>query len=759
MPNDVSISLTAKDKVSAILKQVSKASYSTATEIDKLQDSLDTLSAAKVDLKTNLVQVQQEAAEARKAFRSLGDETSKRTYSDKLLELERLEQQYYAVSQSIKMVERQQSSLASSSRKQSSETRNQELSELEQLELQYYALSEGINTVASDEIALAGTRSKIFNRTSGASGAVSAISSLGSALATAGFGDMLSGSLSGAAGAFLGSYFGESDGSAVESILSGALSGASMGAAAGSMIGGPGLGTAIGAAAGGLIGAASGGIEAATQKFTEKDEAFKAYVQEATEGVLEEQATALTNGSAIAGSREQTKMAFAKALGGDETADAYLEQVREMATRTNYTYDEITAYTKQLLNSYAPDEILSVLGDLSDATAGLDLTSSDVSLWVSGLNRMRITDKATLEYLNYFSERGLNVYEALSEALGVQESAVQELISDGKVSGTQAADAILDYIGEQYGGLSEQLASSYEGLMGNIQDANADLQNSLGEGYNKTRKAGLQEQLDWMNGEMGESMQQAYEKIGAFRASLENTRDQMERDALTAVMSGVMPEEGFEAQLSRLQEMAEEYAAAEQVLTINPEGSKAAQEAAATQGELLERARVMAQNEYNASEGAQILLESQLQLAESVAADTSADETYWNTGLRQGQVYMNGIASAIQSAKLPRPQMPSVAGVSVSEEIMDLYTPPAFRSDKEAAIGENRVPRDNTLYLLHEGERVLTAREARAQDQGGTGGVNIYMGGNYTVRQDSDIGAIAEAVAARIMAQVRILRV
>lgn len=758
MPNDVSISLTARDKVSSILKQVSKASYSTATEIDKLQDSLDALSAAKVNLKTNLVQVQQEATEARKAFKALGDETSKRTYNEKLLELERLEQQYYAVSQSIKMVEKQQSSLASSSRKQSSETRKQELSELEQLELQYYALSEGINTVASNEIALAGTRSKIYNRTTGDLSAVSTIGSLGSALATAGFGDMLGNSLSGAAGSFLSSYFGTSTGSAVESILSGALSGASMGAAAGSMIGGPGLGTAIGAAAGGLIGAASGGIEAATQKFTEKDEAFKAYVQEATEGVLEEQAAALTSGSEIAGSREQTKMAFAKALGGDETADAYLEQVREMATRTNYTYDEITAYTKQLLNSYAPDEILSVLGDLSDATAGLNLNSSDVSLWVSGLNRMRITDKATLEYLNYFSERGLNVYEALSEALGVQESAVQDLISDGKVSGTQAADAILDYIGEQYGGLSEQLASSYEGLMGNIQDANADLQNAMGEGYNKVRTPGLQEQLDWMNGEMGESMQQAYEKIGAFRASLENTRDQMERDALTAVMSGVMPEEGFEAQLSRLQEMAEEYAAAEQVLTINPEGSKAAQEAAATQGELLERARVMAQNEYNASEGAQILLESQLQLAESVAADTSADETYWNTGLRQGQVYMNGIASAIQSAKLPSPQMPSVAGVSVSEEIMDLYTPPAFRSDKEAAIGENRVPRDNTLYLLHEGERVLTAREARAQDQGGTGGVVINMGGNYTVRQDSDIGAIAEAVAARIMAQVRILR-
>ncbi len=758
MPNDVSISLTAKDKVSAILKQVSKASYSTATEIDKLQDSLDTLSAAKVDLKTNLVQVQQEAAEARKEFRKLGDSVSEQNYKDKLSELEHLEQQYYAVSQSIKIVEKQQSALASSSHKKSSDTRKQELSELEKLELQYYALSEGINTVEADEIALAGTRSKIYNRTTDGSNAFSTIGSIGSALATAGFGQMLSGSLSGAAGAFLGSYFGTSNGSAVESILSSALSGASMGAAAGSMIGGPGIGTAVGAAAGTLIGAVSGGIEAATQKFTEKDEAFKSYVQEQTEGALEAQSAALTSGSSIAGSREQTQMAFAKALGGDEAANAYLDQVREMATRTNYTYDEITAYTKQLLNSYAPDEILDVLGDLSDATAGLNLNSSDVSLWVSGLNRMRITDKATLEYLNYFSERGLNVYEALSKALGVQESAVQDLISDGEVSGTQAADAILDYIGEQYGGLSDQLASSYGGLMGNLEDANADLQNAMGEGYNEARKAGLQEQLDWMNGEMGESMQQAYEKIGAFRASLENTRDQMERDALTAVMSGALPEEGFETQLGRLQEMAEEYANAAQVIAVSPEGSKAAQEAAATQGMLLEEAKVMAQNEYNASEGAQILLESQLQLAESVAADTSADETYWNTGLRQGQVYMNGIASAIRSIQLPSPQMPSVAGVSVSENIRDLYTPPAFRSEKSSAIGENRVPRDNTLYLLHEGERVLTAREARAQDQGGAGGVNIYMGGNYTVRQDSDISAIAEAVAARILRYRRIAR-
>lgn len=708
---DVSIALSAKDNFSQTLRKLASAASTSVNDVDALQKSLTKLNNTRANLKLDLSRAKSELREAEKRFKATGDAADELALKDKQLEFDNLTSQLKAVSASAQTAEKNMMSLA-------------------------------------------GTNSKLSNRASGSGKSGSMWGTLGGALATAGFGDMLSGSLSQAAGAFLGSYYGASDGAAIESVLGGAISGASMGAAAGSII--PGVGTAIGAAVGGAIGAVSGGIEAAAQKFTEKDEAFKSYVQESVEGVLDEQAQALTSGSAIAGTREQTRMAFSKALGGDEAADAYLEQVREMASRTNYTYDEITGYTKQLLNSYDPSEIFDVLQDLSDATAGLNLNSSDVSLWVSGLNRMRITDKATMEYLNYFSERGLNVYEALSKALGVQESAVQELVSDGAVSGTTAADAILNYISEQYGGLSERLASSYEGLMGNIEDANADLQAAMGEGYNEARKAGLQEQLDWMNGEMGASMQQAYEQIGAFQASLENTREQMVRDAMNAVMTGVLPEEGFEAQIGRLQEMAEEYASAAQIAAAQPADSEAAQQAQADMGRLLAEAHVMAQNEYNASEGAQILLESQLSLAQTVAADTSADSTYYNAGLRLGQQYTQGISAAITSYRPPSVTLPSV---SDSNGGGGVYSSDPLNPWKPTAIGENRVPRDNTLYLLHEGERVLTAREARAADRKESGGnVVVNMGGNYTVRQDSDIDAIAEAVAARVLAARRTLR-
>lgn len=708
---DVSIALSAKDNFSQTLRKLASEANTSVNDVDALQKSLTKLNNTRANLKLDLSRAKSELREAEKRFKATGDAADELALKDKQIEFDNLTSQLKAVSSSAQAAEKNMMSLA-------------------------------------------GTNSKLSNRASGGGKSGSMWGTLGGALATAGFGDMLSGSLSQAAGAFLGSYYGASDGAAIESVLGGAISGASMGAAAGSII--PGVGTAIGAAVGGAIGAVSGGIEAAAQKFTEKDEAFKSYVQEQYNAVQERRAEELSSGSSIAGSREQTQMAFAQALGGDEAADAYLEQVREMASRTNYTYDEITGYTKQLLNSYDPSEIFEVLGDLSDATAGLNLNSSDVSLWVSGLNRMRITDKATMEYLNYFSERGLNVYEALSKALGVQESAVQELVSDGAVSGTTAADAILNYISEQYGGLSERLASSYEGLMGNIEDANADLQAAMGEGYNEARKAGLQEQLDWMNGEMGASMQQAYEQIGAFQASLENTREQMVRDAMNAVMTGVLPEEGFEAQIGRLQEMAEEYASAAQIAAAQPADSEAAQQAQADMGRLLAEAQVMAQNEYNASEGAQILLESQLSLAQTVAADTSADATYYNAGQRLGQQYTQGISAAITSYRPPSVTLPSV---SDSNGGGGVYSSDPLNPWKPTAIGENRVPRDNTLYLLHEGERVLTAREARAADRKESGGnVVVNMGGNYTVRQDSDIDAIAEAVAARVLAAKRTLR-
>ena len=62
------------------------------------------------------------------------------------------------------------------------------------------------------------------------------------------------------------------------------------------------------------------------------------------------------------------------------------------------------------------------------------------------------------------------------------------------------------------------------------------------------------------------------------------------------------------------------------------------------------------------------------------------------------------------------------------------------------AYGLTRVPYDNYPALLHEGERVLTAAEAR---RGGSAVVNI-TGNQFTVREEADVDRIASAIASRV---------
>lgn len=539
--------------------------------------------------------------------------------------------------------------------------------------------------------------SKVENRPGGSSGAKK-VSELATAVAASGIGDMAKDLALSAGSSLAGSLGGDTAGSMASSMLSSMATGAAAGA-----LFGP-AGAAIGAAAGGIIGAATGGL----QIYEKKDDAFKSYVEDAYETVTGEQSSSLTSGSSIAGSREQTRMAFAQRM-GEEEADAYLERVKTMATSTNYNYDEITGYSKLLLNTYDGDKTLSVLQTLSDASAGLNLDSSDVNMFISGLSRMRTTGKATQEYLNYFSERGVDVYQALANSTGADKSKIAEMVTGGKISGADAAEAILTYINETYGGLSEKLATTYDAMVDNLADFQADMDAAMGEGYNEGRKKGLQAQMDWMSGESGAAVEEANRAIGAWQADLENQKEEFIRKAMDAMM-------------------------------YENDDYKAAKEAgnAAEMGRLLMQAKVQGMNEYNASDGAQLALEAEMSLVAAIRNDTGLKQDYWDAGYEKGQEFTKGLAAARKANYQ--------AALSASDYT---YTPTgeiprsAVYTGSGYATGIDYVPYDNFPALLHQGERVQTAVEARSE--GSSGGIQIVMYGT-TIREDADVDRVAAAL-------------
>ena len=167
---------------------------------------------------------------------------------------------------------------------------------------------------------------------------------------------------------------------------------------------------------------------------------------------------------------------------------------------------------------------------------------------------------------------------------------------------------------EQYGGLSEQMAGTYEGMVDNLADAEANAEAAYGEGYNEKRKEGIQAQMDWLNSGV---MDEANRAIGAWQAELENTKEQYQREAVEAMME------------------TDEYQQAQ------AEGD------AAEMGRLIMQAKVQGMNEYNASEGAQLALESELALAAAIRDDASSNQAYWDAGYRKSQEYSKGLALSL----------------------------------------------------------------------------------------------------------------
>lgn len=613
---------------------------------------------------------------------------------------------------------------------------------LEQATEQYQNLQEQLRMfgdesrrVRREASQLQGDLSRLQNRAgsggNGGSGGLTGARSMLTQLGQAGAINMAGQAVSQWANTLVGSALGSTAGSVFSSALSGAASGAAMG----SMIA-PGVGTAVGAAIGGGIGLLTGGA----QVYEKQDDAYKSWyagLYENASGVTD---TSLSSGTTVAGSREQTQMAFAQRLGSDEAADAYLEQVRQMATATNYTYDEITGYSKLLLNSYGADETLGVLMSLSDATAGLNLNSSDVNMFISGLSRMRTTGKATQEYLNYFSERGVDVYQALADATGANKSSIAEMVTNGDISGGTAAQAILDYIDKTYGGLSEKLAGTYDALVDNLGDVMTDIDASMGEAYNEERGKSIAQQIETYGGELGTALQEANQAIGAGRAALENLADSYTEEALGAVLTGKETTlQWSDENTQRLKELSALYQSA---MEDYKDGNT---QAGALVESYLEEARALAEAQYDSSDVVMDATDVEKDLITAINENTSALRG-WRGSYETSQALTKGRAAGAIAGD---PQ--AMGDISYNAELgtgsaSTIVRQKAGRAGKFAA-GIDYVPYDNFPALLHQGERVQTAEEARS-DRGNR--PIVISGNSFTVREEADIDRVASALLEKI---------
>ena len=690
MGREISIAIVAQDRYSDAIITIRNANQAFNKDLTGTMQKLDAFNKNKITLKVETDKAKQALKEAEKQFSKTGDAADK-------MALELANSNYENARRNLDLV------------------------------------AKNARQAEKDILSMTGAISKAENRAGTSSAAESTMMKT---LSNAGLFKMAGDSLSGLAGVAVSSALGNTIGGAIQSTLSGAATGAAMGSLAGL----PGM--AIGAG----VGALSGGVNAATSVFSSRDEAFKGAVQDRYNAIKEDEQNTLTSGSQIAGQREQNQISFATLLGGDSNAKKYLADMTDFAAKTPFGYDDLANTSKTMLAyGYKQNEILPELTKIGDAGSALSMSNQDMTYVATSLGRMRSTGKTTLEYLNPLLERGIPVWKYLAEYTGKSSEKVQEMVSKGLLPGEKAAKAISDAMGKNFAGNMEKQSNTYQGLVSSLEDAQDSMDAAMGSGYNEERKKGLQAQNDYLSGDSGEQAKEANRLIGQYKASLENDREEAIRRAEKGAMETV------------------EYNQAR----IEGDGAE--------MGRILSEARVKAENEYRLSKGYQQQVETDKTLVENIRDSMIEDGVYQKYGYEMGLEFNKGMASTTaaryailappsisqqekaaaekslaNSAKSGAGGMVGYGGSRGQAPALDQYP---GRQPAGKAFGMARVPYNDFPAMLHEGERVLTASEARAQKTAPT--IHVTVTGNV-IKDEVDEDRIAQKIVTKILNAMQI---
>ncbi|WP_277668646.1 tape measure protein [Caproiciproducens galactitolivorans] len=693
MLTDSSIAISAKDNFTQAITTMRNANSSFNKDLTGTLEKLNELNRNKITLKVDTDRAKSELKAAEKQFLATGSAADK-------MAMEIASEKYENARRNLDLV-----------------SKNARQAERDILNM-------------TDAVSKADNRAGT-GKSTGIAGAVSAI-------AQAGLTKMVGDTVSVMANTLVSSAYGSNTGTLFES----ALSGAGSGAAIGSMIS-PGVGTAIGAAAGTAIGAVNGAV----QNFQKEDDAFKSVVQESYNTIKQSQSELLASGINIAAKREQDMGSFTTILGGSEKAKSFLSSIRDFGNKTPFEYDQLTELSKTMLNyGYKQNEIIPLLVKVGDTASATKMSTEDIKYVITALGRMKMTGKTTIEYLNMLLDRHIPAFDYLAEASGKTKGQIVEMVSKGLIPGEQAAKTIADYMGKANEGSMELQSHTYNGLKSSLEDAQDDLTAALGQGYIDESKKGIQAQIDWLGGKTGSALKEAYSMQGKFQASLENMQKDLEQRALTGVVSGEITGNFSEENKSRLKQLAEDYKKSMM------EAAKGNEQAEIQAAQDVEEAKIIAANEYKATRGYQLQLEADKSLIASIREDTGLKSEYWNAGYTMQQEFTKGLG---YKAKDKIVGMLGISNAIKSPGYSGMVggTGSAHSSGYVGMVGSShatglfRVPYNNFPALLHEGEMVSTAVEARSAKKNPS---VVISGNSFVVREEADVDKIARALVEKI---------
>jgi|GEM_PF-3325467 len=168
---------------------------------------------------------------------------------------------------------------------------------------------------------------------------------------------------------------------------------------------------------------------------------------------------------------EQSEIAWTTLLGSAEEAKQTIQDLKELGAKTPFEFEGLDKSAK-LLNMAGFEgeklkETLVAVGDAVSAVGGGQEELEGVSM---ALFQMSAKGKASAEEMNQLAERGIPAWQILSETMDKSVPELMKMSEQGKLMADQVIPALVEGMGNRFGGAMEKQSQTFNGMMSTLKD-------------------------------------------------------------------------------------------------------------------------------------------------------------------------------------------------------------------------------------------------------------------------------------------------
>lgn len=226
--------------------------------------------------------------------------------------------------------------------------------------------------------------------------------------------------------------------------------------------------------------------------------------------------------------KEQSLTTWTTLLGSQDKAIEQLERIEKFAAKTPFSQMGVDTMAKYLHNAgYEGDAVFETLTKIGDMGSAFGVQEDSLVELTRQFSQVQQAGYAYTEDLNILADRGIPIYQAIADTVGVTVAEVKKMASEGKLT-SEIYNSAIDSMAEATAGAMDAQSQTFSGMMSTLQDTLTVLAGLL---TNKLFGAlkGLLEQLL----PIVEAFTQTYKESGSLVSALESVG--IQTDGLRAI--------------------------------------------------------------------------------------------------------------------------------------------------------------------------------------------------------------------------------